>query len=217
MPAIVIRIKSLQIYIHPCTLICLWVWLALLLPVFGLPLLCLVGSGLLLLVWWRQKVPLLLMLQRNRVLLLSILVLYAIMTPGEVLFSPWSMVDITREGLVSGAQQALRLLILLAALVWLLGMLSTQDLLRGMLLLLQPLRRFGLDGERVAIRLALTLRYAGSNRLGDWHAEFLRVFSQYPNDASEAPVTIVDVPMRLTDWLLLSVAILLFILIRMGT
>lgn len=178
----------------------------------------LVGVVLLLVACGKQKAALLRMLRRNRVLLLSILILYALMTPGEVLFAFFDVVEITREGLLSGGQQALRLLTLLAALVWLLGTLSAQDMLRGMLHLLYPLQRLGLDARRIAIRLALTLRYAGNygdHKISDWHAEFLRVFTE-TQDVAEAPVVMTDAPMRPADWLLLAVAVLLFILIRVG-
>lgn len=173
---------------------------------------------LLLLACGQQKAGLMRMLRRNRILLLSILILYALMTPGEVLLSFFDVVEITREGLLSGGQQALRLLTLLAALVWLLGTLSAPDMLRGMLHLLYPLQRLGLDARRIAIRLALTLRYAGnygSHKISDWHAEFLRVFDE-SQSATEAPVVMTDSPMRVADWLLLTIAVLLFILMRIG-
>lgn len=203
---------------HPTTLICVWIWLALVLPMLSLAQLGMVSVILLLLACGQQKAGLVRMLRRNRVLLLSILILYALMTPGDVLLSFFDVIEITREGLLSGGQQALRLLTLLAALVWLLGTLSAPDMLRGMLHLLYPLQRLGLDARRIAIRLALTLRYAGnygSHKISDWHAEFLRVFDE-SQSATEAPVVMTDSPMRVADWLLLTIAVLLFILMRIG-
>ena len=166
----------------------------------------------------RQRVALWHMLRRNRVLLLSILLLHALMTPGQVLWSAWSTLEVTLEGMWAGGVQALRLLLLLAALVWLLGNLSPSQLLAGLLRVLWPLRKLGWDYQTVALRLSLTLRYAAdyrSRKLADWRDELQRQL-QLRELVEAEPVRLSDVPLQWIDWWALGLVLLLLILIRMG-
>lgn len=64
------------------------------------------------------------------------------------------------EGLRAGALQIWRLLALLAALALLLRTTSMDALLSGLYTLMKPLKPIGVNAERVAVRLWLTLRYA---------------------------------------------------------
>lgn len=98
-------------------------------------------------------------LRRSRWLLLTLLVIYALTTPGEYL-DGWTLpVAPTYEGIASGAIQALRLLAMLAGLACLLGSTSRADLIVGIYLMLQPLRCMGLAVERFTVRLWLTVDY----------------------------------------------------------
>jgi len=112
----------------------------------------------------------------------------------------------------------LRLLLLLLALVWLLGNLSPPQLLTGLLRLLWPLRKLGLDCQPLALRLSLTLRYAADYRgrkLADWRDELrLQLTTDVPEKV--VPVRLSDVALQRIDWLALGVVLLLLILIRMG-
>ncbi|RTL03118.1 MAG: hypothetical protein EKK59_00790 [Neisseriaceae bacterium] len=206
-------------HFHPAALIGMWMLLALVLPGVspsGLSLLTFLLLPPLLL--GKQRSGLWLMLRRNRVLLLSILLLHALMTPGQVLWSFWPGLDVTLEGAVAGGLQALRLLLLLLALVWLLGNLSPPQLLTGLLRLLWPLRKLGLDCQPLALRLSLTLRYAADYRgrkLADWRDELrLQLTTDVPEKV--VPVRLSDVALQRIDWLALGVVLLLLILIRMG-
>lgn len=66
----------------------------------------------------------------------------------------------TMEGLRAGALQIWRLLALLAALALLLRTTGMDALLSGLYTLMKPLKPIGVNAERVAVRLWLTLRYA---------------------------------------------------------
>ena len=206
-------------HFHPAALMGMWILLALFLPgmsVSALGILALLLLPVLLL--GRQRVGLWYMLRRNRILLLSILLLHALMTPGQVLWSAWSTLEVTLEGVRAGGVQASRLLLLLAALVCLLGNLSPPQLLAGLLRLLRPWQKLGLDCQTLALRLSLTLRYAAdyrSRKLADWRDELQQQLQ--PHEIVEAePVRLSDVSLQWIDWLALGLVLLLLILIRMG-
>ncbi len=97
--------------------------------------------------------------RRMRWLLLSILIIYAFGTPGELIpafsvnFAP------TYEGLQSGFVQIEKLLIALAALSLLLTSSPREQMMLGLYMLLLPLKFAGLNIERFAARLMLTLNY----------------------------------------------------------
>lgn len=99
------------------------------------------------------------MLRRIRWILLSLLLIFAFTTPGEYIIQwPWSWAP-TYEGLNAGLMQFARLCIMLAGLSLLLATSGRQDMIVGFYLLLKPLRRLGLNAERFAARLWLTLHY----------------------------------------------------------
>ncbi len=101
----------------------------------------------------------LMLLLRMRWLFLSILLVYAFSTPGELVpLFPLSFAP-TYDGLLQGAAQLARLLIALALLNLLLHDSSKQDLIAGLYLCLLPFRYLGLNVSRFAARLMLTLHY----------------------------------------------------------
>jgi energy-coupling factor transport system permease protein len=97
--------------------------------------------------------------RRMRWLFLSILIIYAFGTPGELIpnfpvhFAP------TFEGLQSGLVQIEKLLIALAALSLLLTSSPREQMMLGLYMLLSPFNLIGLNVERFAARLMLTLDY----------------------------------------------------------
>lgn len=97
--------------------------------------------------------------RRMRWLFLSILIIYAFGTPGELIpqfpvnFAP------TFEGVQLGLLQIEKLLIALAALSILLTSSPTEQLMLGLYILLRPLKYLGLNIEKFAARLLLTLNY----------------------------------------------------------
>ena len=97
--------------------------------------------------------------RRMRWLFLSLLMIYAFGTPGELIpmfpvnFAP------TFEGLQLGWMQIEKLLVALAALSLLLISSSREQMLLGLYMLLMPFRFIGLNVERFAARLMLTLDY----------------------------------------------------------
>lgn len=144
--------------LHPATQILFWGLLVAVMQFLPATRL-LVLSGLVLFLaflYSRQKLKQL--LRRTRWFMISLWLIYAYTTPGEVLFD--SLLSPTREGLASGGLQAMRLLAALAGLAMLLGRLHRQQLMAGIHALVLPLQWLGLSRERLAVRLALTLHYA---------------------------------------------------------
>ena len=146
--------------IHPSTLLLAWIAFAVAIPWFGASALlaasALLGFG----AWvcgfkacWR-------LVRRTRVLLIALIVLYAFATPGTPVIAGWQ--EPTQEGVLSGARQAWRLLLIITALAVLLTRLTREHLLAGIYGLLAPFKPLGLPLERIAVRLWLTLHYAES-------------------------------------------------------
>jgi energy-coupling factor transporter transmembrane protein EcfT len=146
--------------LHPATKILLFVVFAAMLQwQHHAALTALTAALIALLAYWRVR-EFAVLLRRARFLLLSLLTIYAFATPGGNLVPAWGAMSPTLEGVQSGALQAWRLAVLLAALALLLGTTPRERLLAGLYVLLRPFRFFGVDAERIAVRLWLTLHYA---------------------------------------------------------
>ncbi|MDP2879439.1 MAG: CbiQ family ECF transporter T component [Sulfuricella sp.] len=160
--------------LHPASLILIWLAFAFCVPwlrpaelsaivfLFSLPLLL------------RHSAQYLKLLRRSRWLLISLILVYAFVTPGVAAIPVLGAYSPSREGLLSGGLQALRLLALLATLALLLATTSRDRILAGLYFLLRPFILIGVDVDRVAARIWLTLHYAektghaGSRRSGEW-------------------------------------------------
>lgn len=140
--------------LNPATLLGLWLAFIIALPVMGPPALLLatlMGAVALFRAAVRRRF--LHLLRRTRLLLLLLLLAHAWTTPGEPLGPHLP----SGEGLYSGFLYALRLLLMLISLAWLLDRLTQEELLGGLYLLLRPLGRLGFPVERFVVRLALVL------------------------------------------------------------
>jgi energy-coupling factor transporter transmembrane protein EcfT len=99
------------------------------------------------------------LLRKMRWLLMFLLVIYAFNTPGEYL-RHWSFgLAPTYEGLHAGLLQAVRIIIMLAGVSILLETTERDHLIAGFYMLLYPLKWVGINPERLAVRLWLTLHY----------------------------------------------------------
>jgi len=161
-------------FLHPASLILIWLAFAFCIPwlrpvelsaiifLFSLPLLL------------RHSAQYLKLLHRSRWLLISLILAYAFVTPGIAAVDALGAYSPSREGLLSGGLQALRLISLLAALALLLETLSRDRILEGVYFLLRPFAFIGMNVDRVAARIWLTLHYvedagqAERDRAGEW-------------------------------------------------
>lgn len=173
--------------IHPATKILLWLGFALAVQGFEFAALTLLSlSTLLWLVLSGGLSEALLMLRRARWLLLSLLLIYAFATPGELFFPAWGALGPTLQGLRGGALQAWRLALLLLALALLLHSCPRESLLSGLYVLMRPFRILGLNPERIAVRLWLTLHYAQQQTrqtMQAWRDELRAALDPAPNTA----------------------------------
>lgn len=138
------------------------------------------------------------LLRRTRWIMFSLWLIYAFTTPGEALFDvPLSP---SREGLLDGGLQMMRLLAALAALAILLERLQRAQLMAGLHSLFLPLQWCGLSRERLAVRLALTLHYAevAMLRSASWQ-ETLNSLSE--NGESQAESKPIELPVYPFLWL----------------
>lgn len=160
--------------LHPASLILIWLAFAFSIPwlrpaelsacvfLFSLPLLL------------RHSAQYLKLLRRSRWLLISLILVYAFVTPGVAAIAALGSYSPSREGLLSGGLQALRLIALLATLALLLATTTRERILVGLYFLLRPFALIGVDIDRVAARIWLTLHYAeqsdqtGTRRSGEW-------------------------------------------------
>ncbi len=100
-----------------------------------------------------------LLLRRVRYILLFMLIVYAFNTPGEY-FADWPFaIAPTYEGIIAGIEQAVRLSLVLAGLALLLANTVREQFIAGLYIVARPFRLVGMNPERFAVRLWLTLHY----------------------------------------------------------
>lgn len=153
-------LNEIFIQFHPATKILLWLGFAISIQGLGFEFLALISVLAAVLLLIARTVGPLHMVRRARWLLLSLLLIYAFATPGDALFPTLGTFSPSLQGLHGGGLQAWRLLLLLLALGWLLRSCPRNSLLSGLYVLMRPFRAVGLDADRVAVRLWLTLQYA---------------------------------------------------------
>ncbi|GEM_PF-513610 len=101
--------------------------------------------------------PLWRMLRRMRWLFISILITYLWFTPGTPLLPFLESFSPTREGVVDGGLRVAALMLIVAQVGVLLQTTSREELVTAIRWLAAPLRLFGFDRDRLALRLVLIL------------------------------------------------------------
>lgn len=149
--------------LHPASLLLAWLSLALALQCLALPLLLALAAAVFPLALWLAGTRLRLLLRRARWLLLSVVVLFALATPGAALPGTAGTLGITAAGAELAAAHTLRLTLLLGLLAMLLERLGIPALIAGLYALLAPL---GASRRRsqMALRLLLVLEYVEQGR-----------------------------------------------------
>ncbi len=209
--------ESKHLLIHPATKILLWLGAALAVQGLDLVPLALVAVSLTMILVVARGLALALalpMLRRARWLLLALVLIYACATPGLPLLPLLGVISPSFEGLHGGILQAGRLVVLLLGLSLLLWSSPRENLLSGIYVLLRPFRPMGLDPERVAVRLWLTLHYAqGQSRqkIQDWRNELLAALDPAPAMATEVKLELFAFSWR--DTLVLALAAFVSVLL----
>ena len=168
---------------HPAVQIYIWVCLTLAAQSLNGYLLALMAGVLILLAFRVCAVRFIFILRKTRWILFSVFLIYAYTGAGDALWSRLDMFSPATDGIVDGLMQLLRLVSVLAGLSILLALLSQSQLIEGLYALSRPLSFLGLSRERVAVRLALTLRYAESamqNTASNWRDSIERLLTPVP-------------------------------------
>jgi energy-coupling factor transport system permease protein len=187
--------------LHPSIRIIVLIMLAVCLQRLQLvPLTMLAAVLLILLVIARAKVYLQ-MMRRMRWLLLTMLLIYAFSTPGEYIAGWPFWLAPTYEGLNGGLLQALRLSMMLAGLALLITMTSRKQLIVGFFILLWPLRYLGLDPERFAARLWLTLHYVEQPQHTQTPAAMFEKLKHFHLEAFDEPPMTIQLDLPRIAWL----------------
>lgn len=151
---------------HPTALLICWLSSLVAIQFFGYPLLLALVVVIALLgrealpSWWQY-------LSRARWLLLALWLVLAYGASGDALLDQdWLP---TWAGVDAANLQALRLILILGSLAWLFNLLGRSGLVAALLGLLWPLRRRGLDIDRLVVRLSLVLDHLKTpQKKGDW-------------------------------------------------
>ncbi len=146
--------------LHPTTRLLAWIAFAVLIPWLPMGTLVLASAMIVALALRSGLADCWCLIRRARVLLATLIVLYAFATPGTPLIANWDQWSPTYEGLRAGGLQAWRLLLIIAALAVLFAHMQRESLLAGIYVLLLPLRAVSVPVDRFAVRLWLTLQYA---------------------------------------------------------
>lgn len=190
---------------HPAAIIVLWLFLAIALQSLHAPAMLGLGGLLIAAALRMSAMRFYALMRRTRWVMISLLVIYGYVTPGEAIWAPAGTLSPTMEGVMGGALQLCRLAFALAGLSIVLHLLDQRLLMGGIYVLAYPLQLLGLSRERVAVRLALTLNYAETAMLEtatDWRASIERLLA--PPDDGKHEVELQSIPFRPRDGVLLA-------------
>ena len=150
----------MRMQLHAATKILLWVLLAALLQSLPIVTLSLMSGILLLLMFYNKTHNYFLLLRRTRWLMISLLMIYGYASPGDPVLPMLGAFSPIIQGVQAGAMQVWRLLMLLAGLAVLFSTTTQEDLLTGLYVIMRPFNRFGMNAEKITLRVWLTLNYA---------------------------------------------------------
>lgn len=190
---------------HPAVQIYIWICLTLavsMLESYALILLAVMLTGSAMMFCTKRF---LILLRRTRWVVFSLFLIYAYTSPGDVMWPQLGIFSPVAGGMADGFLQLLRLLAVLAGVSILLNILSQPQLIAGLYVLSFPLRYLGLSRERIAIRLALTLRYAESainETARNWRDSVEHMLTPVPGVAEHVELNIAELTRR--DLLLMA-------------
>lgn len=141
------------------------------------------------------------LLRRARWLLLLMVIMYGYSLPGDALYPVLANYAPTREGMLQGLVQAWRLTLLILLLDVLVLRMPIADQLTGIHSILRPLAWIGIDRDRVALRLALTME--AMERPRGWAGMRELLAGQAPAQEGLRTYVLAVRPYRPADWALL--------------
>jgi len=132
-------------------------------------------------------------LKRLKWFFLVLIIIFAFNTPGEHVLTSSTSISPTYEGLIAGCTQALRIMVMLATLSLVMACNTRQQLISGFYFLFSPLNYLGLDVERFAARLWLTLYYVESQQTDSQQGFLDNLKSMSPTLTNETTHDDVDI------------------------
>jgi len=199
---------------HPAVQIYIWVCLTLLAPMLDTLALILLAGMMTVFAMNLCPKRFSLLLRRTRWILISVFLIYAYTSPGDALWPQLGWLSPVAEGFADGLLQLLRLLAVLAGVSILLSLLAQAQLIAGLYILSRPLSYLGFSRERVAVRLALTLRYAEGaiqETASNWRDSIGHLLAPVPVDPGFIELNVEQLTRR--DWLLLAAASALLLVV----
>lgn len=142
------------------------------------------------------------LLRRARWLLLLMVITYGYHLPGEALVPALAQYGPTLEGVLQGLEQSWRLALLLLLLDALVLRIPLADLLTGIYSILRPFTLFGVDRERVSVRLALTME--AMERPRGWTGMRELLAGHLPAQSGASHYVLALRPYRMADWAALA-------------
>ena len=143
-------------------------------------------------------------IKRLKWFFLVLIVIFAFNTPGEHVMVSSLFISPTYEGIIAGGTQALRIMVMLAALSLVLGCNTRQQLISGFYFLFSPLNYLGLNVARFAARLWLTLHYVESQQEKDKQQFFSYLKNMSFAAINETTHEEVDVSFALPEFMLMD-------------
>jgi energy-coupling factor transporter transmembrane protein EcfT len=145
-------------------------------------------------------------------LFISIFFVYAITTPGEYLIIYDEMLGVTKEGVSMAFMQIAKVIMAIACLRILFYRTSINQLVGGLCQLLYPIQIIGLNIERFAVRLFLTLHYVDNLTLTSQRkAGFIDVYHQIISPSSDIQLNMISFekePLAKIDLIFMSLIII---------
>lgn len=129
-------------------------------------------------------------IKRMKWFFVAMLLIFAFNTPGEHIKGWAFMFSPTYEGIQAGFLQTLRMITLLALLSLIMTLNSRLQLISGFYFLLLPLKYAGLEVERFAARLWLTLHYVESNQQLNAPEGFLSQLKTFTNNSKQGDIDV---------------------------
>ena len=139
--------------------------------------------------------------------------IFAFNTPGEHIASWPLAISPTYEGLLAGSTQTLRICLMLAALSLIINANTRQQLISGFYFIFLPLKFLGLEVERFAARLWLTLHYVELQRDSNAKQNLFTQLKAMTNLQSSAIDEVVSITFKIPQFSLIDNAIIVLLIV----
>lgn len=120
-------------------------------------------------------------IKRFKWFFLVMMAIFAFNTPGEHIVAWPFTISPSYEGLIAGLMQTLRVCVMLAAISLIIAANTRQQLISGFYFIFLPFKYFGLEVERFAARLWLTLHYVELQRNNNTSQDFIGRLKEMTN------------------------------------